>query len=170
MEQRSLIIILIAILLIGGAIGAGLFVKAPSASVTGVSVNSFNLSSISLAITLTVDSPYPISIPVRSLQYAVTYKGEGADIPLGKGEKTGIILKPGSQDLIIPMVVSNPSLVRSVLRVLTSGEILLTITGNLTPEFFGTAPTVPFSREMTIPVTGEDIISGLGSFAGKLLG
>lgn len=173
MKQFSLIIIIIAVLLIGvvigGFIGMVSFAKPPSVSVTGASFNSINLSAIDLAITFTTENTYPVAIPIKSLNYTVSYQGKAETVLLGKGDQTGIAIKPGKQDLVIPLIISNPALIRSVLEMVTTGNINLIISGNLTPDLFGIAPPIPFSKEVSVQVTQGDIISKIGSIAGGLL-
>ncbi|MDD1727989.1 MAG: LEA type 2 family protein [Methanospirillum sp.] len=171
MERRSWIIILVSILvilLICGAAGVSLFAKAPTATITGVSLNSVNLSAIDLTINVSVDSPYPVAVPVKSLNYSITYQGKDGAMPLGNGEQKGFTIKPGSHELEIPIILSNPSLIQSALQVLKTGEIKITVTGTLTPDFFGIAPPVPFTKETTIPIR-DQIMIGIGSLAGSVL-
>ncbi|PKL59733.1 MAG: hypothetical protein CVV33_06330 [Methanomicrobiales archaeon HGW-Methanomicrobiales-4] len=68
------------------------------------------------------------------------------------------------------MLISNPALIGSLWEVLKSGEITLSISGNVTPELFGIAPAVPFSKEIRTPVTGSTIVSNLRTLAGAVLG
>ena len=171
MERRSGIIILVSILvilIICGAVGVSFFSKAPTATITGVSLSSVNLSSIGLTINVSVDNPYPVAVPVKSLNYSVTYQGRDGAMPLGNGEQKGFTIKPGSHELEIPITLSNPSLIQSALQVLKTGTIKIAITGTITPDFFGIAPPVPFSKETTIPVR-DQIMIGIGSLAGSVL-
>lgn len=171
MEKRyQYIVIIIAVILIAGVVLTGLFARVPVVSVSGAGISSVNLSSIGLDITLTVDSPYPVAIPVKSLEYSVAYHGNGSPILLGEGTQKGLILKPGSQKIVIPMLISNPALVGSLWEVLKSGEINLVVNGNVTPEFFGIAPAVPFSKEIRSQVTDSTILSGIKSLAGAVFG
>lgn len=170
MEQRN-IIILVALILICGAVVAGLFAKVPTAAVSGAAISSFNLSSIGLNITLDIGSPYPVAVPIQSIRYTVTYQGKNSHILLGEGEQRGIILQPGAQKLVIPLVISNPSLIRSVYETLQTRQIPLTISGNITFDLFGITPRVPFKENVTVPVpnTVQSVIAGIGSFAGRIL-
>jgi LEA14-like dessication related protein len=171
MTQKNLIIILVAVILIGGAVVAGLFAKPPTVTVSGAQVSSLNLSSIGLNITLDTENFYPIPLPTNSIRYTIAFQGKETKIPLGSGEKSGVVLQPGTQTLTIPVLISNPSLVRSAIETVKSGEVRLLISGEIVPDFFGIAPAVPFKREVTVPVpiTQENIISTASNLAGKVL-
>ena len=135
--ERKNIIILVALILICGAVVTGLFAKAPNVAVSGAAISSFNLSSISLNITLDIGSPYPVAVPIQSIRYAVKYQGKNSQILLGEGEQRGVTLQPGTQKLVIPLVISNPSFIRSAYETLQTGQIPLAISGNITFDLFG---------------------------------
>ena len=170
MERRNQYIIIVAAILIIGAICAGLFAKSPVVSVSGAEISSLNLSAIGLAVTLTVDSPYPITVPVKKLDYSIAYIGKETPVLLSDGVEQDIVMKPGSQEMVIPVVISNPALISSLWEVLKSGEIGISVSGNVTPDFLGIAPSVPFRKDITAHITGKDILSGLGSLVGSVLG
>ena len=169
MDRKILYIGIIIVLLIAAALITGLFSRAPEVSVQGAAISSLNLSAISLNITLTVDSFYPIAIPVKKVDYSVIYNGKKGPVRLAEGVQQGIILKPGSQDITIPVLISNPALIESLLGVLTTGKIGLSVSGNITPDLYGIDPVVPFSKDIVTPVRTEDILSGIGQMAGKML-
>lgn len=169
MERKILYIGIIVILLIAVVLVSGLFSRAPEVSVQGAAITSLTLSALSLNITLTVNSFYPIAIPVKKVDYSVIYNGKKGPVRLAAGEQQGIILKPGSQEITIPVLISNPALIESLLGVLTTGKIGLSVSGNITPDLFGIAPVVPFSQDIVTPVHTEDILSGIGQIAGKML-
>lgn len=169
MERKILYIGIIIVLLIIGLLGVGFFAKSPQVSVSGATINSFNLSAIGLIITLAVDSPYPVAIPLKTVNYSVTYIGKQSPVQLATGDLQGIILSPGYQEISIPVLVSNPAIIESLLGVLTTRELALSISGNITPDFFGIAPAIPFQKEITSPINAEEILSGIGTGAGKML-
>jgi LEA14-like dessication related protein len=170
MEQKTILIIcgVVILIIIGGAV-IGLFVQAPKASVSGASISSANLTTLGLEINILVDSPYPVTIPIKNLQYTVAYQSSGSSTLLAEGEERGFHMKPGSQEIVLPVYVSNPALIGSVLDVLKTGEIRLLISGVITPDFYGITPEVPFSKEITTPVNTGTILSGIKDFAGAFL-
>jgi LEA14-like dessication related protein len=170
MEKKYQYIVIIVVLLVIGVILIGIFARAPVVSVSGAGITSVNLSAIGLEITLTIDSPYPVAILVKSLDYSVSYHGKESPVLLGEGKQYGLTLQPGSQKIIIPMVVSNQAVIGSLWEGIRSENMNLVITGNITPEFFGIAPAIPFNREVSAKITGRDILSGIGSLAGAFLG
>ncbi|HWQ64519.1 MAG TPA: hypothetical protein VN429_08890 [Methanospirillum sp.] len=173
MKSQYWIILVVIVLLIGIGVGTLFTPKAPTFTVKGAEINSVNLSAIGLSFIIDVDSSYPVAIPIKSLTYTVSYQGREGPIELASGEKKGIMIKPGKDELVIPVLVSNPSIVKTAFEVLRTGEIRLIINGNVTPDFFGVAPAVPFSKEVAVPVKLGDIsggiISSVGSLAGSLL-
>jgi LEA14-like dessication related protein len=173
MKSQYWIILVVIVLLIGIGIGTLFTPKPPTFTVKGAEINSVNLSAIGLSFIIDVDSSYPVAIPIKSLAYTVSYQGRDGPIELASGEKKGIMIKPGKDELVIPVLISNPSIVKAAFEVLRTGEIRLIINGNATPDFFGVAPAVPFSKEVAIPVKlgdiSGDIISSVGSLAGSLL-
>lgn len=171
MQHKNLLILLVAFILISGAVVAGLFGQSPTARVSNVEISSLNLSSLGLTITLETMSSYPVAVNLRSVTYAIDYQGKNGITSLGTGEKTGLMLQPGKGNLTIPVTISNPSLISSAWQTLQSGEIRLMVHGKITPDFFGIAPSIPFSREITVPVpiTTEKILGTIGDLAGALL-
>jgi LEA14-like dessication related protein len=173
MKSQYWIILVVVALVIGIGVGLLFTPKAPTITVTGAEINSVNLSAISLSFIVDIDSTYPVGIPIKSLTYTVSYQGRDGPIQMASGEKNGIVIKPGKEELVIPVLVSNPSIVKTAFEVIKTGEIRLIINGNVTPDFFGVAPVVPFTKEVAVPVKlgsiGGDIISSVGSLAGSLL-
>jgi len=173
MKSQYWIILIVIILLVGIGIGALFTPQAPTVTVTGAGISSVNLSTIGLEFTVDIDSSYPVTIPIKSLTYTVAYQGSKGPIQLAAGEKIGMTIKPGKQELVIPVLVSNPSIIKSAIEVIRTGEINLIINGNITPDLFGVGPTVPFSKEVAVPVKlgdiGGDILSSVGSIAGSIL-
>jgi hypothetical protein len=169
MERRTVFIVIGIVLLIAGAVGFSLFSKEPRVSVSRAEFSSCNLTAIGLNITLTMDSSYPVAIPVQKVDYLVIYKGKESRVTLASGEQYGIILKPGTQEISIPVLISNPAIITSLLDVLSTGQIDLSISGNVTPDFYGIAPAIPFHKEIITPFQADRFLSEIGSTAGKML-
>jgi LEA14-like dessication related protein len=170
MEKKIRYIIFIAVLLIIAGICIGLFARAPVVTVSEASINNVNLSNLGLEITMSIESPYPITIPIKSIQYSISYQNEGKMDTLGEGEEKGIIMNPGKNEITFPVYISNPAIIGSLWEILKSGEIRLLISGTVTPDIFGMALNVPFSKEIITPVNTGSILSGLQSIAGAILG
>lgn len=171
MQYKNLLVIVIALILICGAVIVGLFGQAPTARVSNVEFSSLNLSSLGLTITVETQSSYPVAVNLKSVSYVIEYQGNHGISTLGSGEVTGQVLQPGTGTLTIPVTISNPSLISSAWQTLQSGEIRLVVHGEIAPDFFGFAPSIPFSREITVPVpiTAEKILGTIGDLTGALL-
>jgi len=79
------------------------------------------------------------------------------------------MLNPGPTEITLPVLVSNPVIIESVISVLTTGKMEIGVSGSVTPDFFGIAPAIPFHREIITPVDTREILSGIGKEAGKML-
>lgn len=169
MERRTLIILIIVLALVAGVAGCILLGPQPQVSVTGATVTSVNLSTLALSVTLTVTNPYPVSIPLKSTDYTIETKGREGPVILATGSQKGIMLNPGPTEITLPVLVSNPVIIESVISVLTTGKMEIGVSGSVTPDFFGIAPAIPFHREIITPVDTREILSGIGKEAGKML-
>jgi LEA14-like dessication related protein len=142
-------------LLVAGAIlvtGCSFLFKQPEISVEGVSLTSLNLTEMTLDVTLSVNNPNSMGITLASLSFDVFYQ-KGSDwIYLAHGEQTGIRINPGNNTVTIPVVISNRELLGSLFGFITKGEITLQIRGVAKPDFYGLAPSVPFTHTTTIPL------------------
>jgi len=124
--------------------------KNPEVSVKGVTLTSFSLSSISLDVMLLVNNPNSFGITLTSLAFDVYYQ-DGADwVYLAHGEKTGLSITPGENEVTVPVTVSSPELLRSLVGLITSGKLTIRIQGTASPDFMGISPEVPFSYTTTI--------------------
>lgn len=143
---------LICALVTGGIIisGCASLLKSPEVSVTGVSLSSFSLSELALDVSLLVDNPNSFGITLKSLTFDV-YSQSGAEwVYLSHGEASGVRIEPGKNNVTIPVTVSSAELLRSLAGFVTSGNLTLQIRGNASPDFYGIAPKVPFTRTVTI--------------------
>jgi LEA14-like dessication related protein len=141
--------------LVAGAVlltGCSFLFKQPEVSVKGVSLTSLNLTDMVLDVTLSVNNPNSMGISLTSLSFDVFYQ-KGSDwIFLAHGEQSGIRINPGENTVTVPVVISNRDLLGSLFGLLTQGEITLQIRGVARPDFYGLAPSVPFTHTTTIPL------------------
>jgi LEA14-like dessication related protein len=142
----------ICALITGGIVisGCASLMKSPDVSVTGVSLSSASLSELALDVSLLVDNPNSFGITLKSLSFDVYYQAGGEWVYLSHGEAAGIRIEPGKNNVTIPVTVSSTELLRSLAEYFTRGEITLQIRGNASPDFYGLAPKVPFTRTTTI--------------------
>jgi LEA14-like dessication related protein len=142
----------ICALITGGIVisGCASLMKSPEVSVTGVSLSSASLSELALDVSLLVDNPNSFGITLKSLAFDVYYQSGGEWVYLSHGEVAGIRIEPGKNNVTIPVTVSSAELLRSLAEYFTKGEITLQIRGTASPDFYGLAPKVPFTKTTTI--------------------
>lgn len=162
-----ILVVVIAIVLLGMITVNTLFSRPPEVSVSGVSIDSINLSAICLNITFMVKNYYPVAIPVKTINYSVSYAGNDKDRVLGGGNEQGIRLEPGAHEISVPLNISNPEIIRSAWDVLKSREIRLQVNGTVTPDLFGLIPPVQYGREISVPVNAGSLFSAIGSILGS---
>jgi LEA14-like dessication related protein len=141
--------------LVAGAIlvtGCSFLFKQPEVSVKGVSLTSLNLTDMALDVTLSVNNPNSMGITLASLTFDIFYQNGSDWIFLAHGEQSGIKINPGDNTVTVPVVISNRELLGSLFGLLTRGEITLQIRGIAKPDFYGLAPSVPFTHTTTIPL------------------
>lgn len=145
---------LLCILLAGAILvtGCSFLFKPPDVSVKGVSLTSLNLTSMALDVTLSVNNPNSMGINLASLSFDVFYQNGSDWVFLAHGEQSGIQVNPGDNTVTVPVVISNRELLGSLVGLLTRGEITLQIRGVAKPDFYGLAPSVPFTHTTTIPL------------------
>ena len=143
---------LASLLIMAGIIVAGcsMFLKEPDISVKGVSPKSASLSELVLEVTLDVHNPNAMGITLKNLSFDVFYQKGSEWVFLSHGEQTGITLKPGPNEVIVPVTVQSSALLGSLFDLVTSGAVTLRIDGSATPDLRLFAPEVPFSRTVTL--------------------
>ncbi|NYT21967.1 MAG: LEA type 2 family protein [Methanomicrobiales archaeon] len=130
--------------------GCSMLLKEPDVSVKAVSPVSVGLRELVLDVTLDVYNPNAVGITLKTLSFDVFYQKRGAWVFLSHGEQTGITIRPGSNEVTVPVSVENSALLGSLFEVVTQGEITLKIDGFAAPDFRLFAPKVPFSRTVTV--------------------
>jgi LEA14-like dessication related protein len=142
----------LCVLIAGGIVITGCSVpqKSPEVSVRGVSLTSFSFSELSLDVVLLVNNPNSFGITLKSLSFDVYYQSGNDWVNLSHGEKTGIMINSGQNEVTVPVTVSNAELLRSLAGLVTTGELTLQIRGTASPDFYGIAPNIPFTYTTTI--------------------
>jgi LEA14-like dessication related protein len=125
--------------------GCAALLKSPEVMVKGVALSSVSLSELSLDVNLLVNNPNSFGITFRSLSFDVFYQEGNEWVYLSHGEKTGIRIEHGKNEVTVPVTVRNAELLRSLAGFITSGEVPLQIRGIAAPDFYGIAPKVPFA-------------------------
>ncbi len=143
---------LLCILISGKIIisGCTALMKGPEVSVTGVTLSSITLSELSFDVNLLVNNPNSFGITLKSLLFDVFYEDGNDWVYLSHGEKTGIRIEPGENEVTVPVTVSNAELLRSLAGFITNGKITLQIRGTISPDLYGIAPNVPFTYTTAI--------------------
>jgi LEA14-like dessication related protein len=142
------------ILIAAAAIIAGCssLVKEPQIDVKDVAVTSYSPQEINLNVTLNVDNPNPVGVAIKSVVFDLYYQ-QGSDwIAVGHGEGGGYDIKPGMNEISVPVTVKSSELLSAGINALTKGEITVQIRGTAVPDLFGLNPKIPFSQTKTIPV------------------
>jgi len=132
--------------------GCGMLIKDPKIEVKNVVLKSLDLSTIGLLVTLGIDNPNPLGINLKSITFDVYYqKGDGW-IFISHGERGGFGIKPGMNEVNIPVSIKTSEIPGAIVDALAKGEITLQIKGTASPDFFGISPQIPFSTVTTIPL------------------
>jgi LEA14-like dessication related protein len=130
--------------------GCSMLLKEPDVSVKGVSPTSASLNELLLDVTLDVYNPNAMGITLKTLSFDVFYQKGSEWVFLSHGEQSGIAIRPGHNEVTVPVRVQNSALLGSLFDLVTTGAITLRIDGFAAPDFRLFAPKVPFSRTVTV--------------------
>jgi LEA14-like dessication related protein len=133
-----------------------MFFLEPIVTVNDVALQSFSMQSLTLNVTLLVDNPNPVGIPVKSISFDLFYQHGHEWLFLSHGERSRFEINAGKNEMPMPVTVKNTALISALAGMLIQGEITIRITGIAMPNLLLFAPKVPFSREMTIPLKLPD--------------
>jgi len=132
--------------------GCGMLIKDPEIVVKNVALESADLSSVNLLVTLSINNPNPMGINLKSIVFDVYYqKGDEWDF-ISHGERGSFSIKPGINEVTVPVSIKTTAIPGAVVGALARGEITLKISGTASPDFFGIAPQIPFSTVTTVPL------------------
>jgi LEA14-like dessication related protein len=132
--------------------GCSMLVKDPVITLNHIAVTSVSVREIGLNVTLNVDNPNPAGITLKALAFDVYYRNGSEWVPIGHGSGSRMEIKPGMNEVTIPVTVKTTELPGAGLGALMLGEITLQVRGNATPEFVLISPQIPFNQTVTIPV------------------
>ena len=132
--------------------GCSTLIKEPEIDVTNVTIQSVTLQEIGLNVTVNVNNPNPIGIALKSVVFDVYYQQGNDWVSIGHGEGGGYDIRPGMNELSIPVTVNSTELIGAGIGAVMKNEITLQVRGTAVPDLFGLNPQIPFSRTKTIPV------------------
>lgn len=124
--------------------------KRPEVSVRGIALSSLSLSELSFDVNFLVNNPNSFKIPLKSFSFDVFYEDGRSLVQLSHGEKGGIRIEPGENEIVVPVTVRNAELIRSLAGLITKGKVTLRIRGTASPDFYGIAPDLPFTYVTTL--------------------
>ena len=129
-----------------------MLIKDPEIKVKNVALESADLSSVNLLVTLSINNPNPMGINLKSIVFDVYYqKGDEWNF-ISHGERGSFSIKPGINEVTVPVSIKTTAIPGAVVGALARGEITLKISGTASPDFFGIAPQIPFSTVTTVPL------------------
>ncbi|MCU0630301.1 MAG: LEA type 2 family protein [Methanoregulaceae archaeon] len=146
----ALLCLMMAVALLFG--GCGMLIKDPKVEVKNVALESVDLSNVDLLVTLSIENPNPIGITLKSISFDVYYQKGDEWVFISHGERGSFDIKPGMNEVTVPVSIKTSAIPGAVVGALAKGEITLRIKGTASPDFFGISPEVPFSTTTTIPL------------------
>ncbi len=142
----------LCVVLAGGIMIAGCSAqpKTPEISVQGVALKSLSFSGLSLDVTVQVNNPNPFGITLDSLTFDVYYL-DGPDwVYLSHGEKKGLTINPGENQVTVLVTVDNAELLRSLAGFITGGEVTVQVRGTASVDLHGLVVPIPFTHTTTV--------------------
>ena len=141
--------LIVAVVLITGCSS---LIKDPEIHVKDVAIQSATLQEIKLNVTLNVNNPNPVGITIKSVIFDVYYQQGSNWVAVGHGEGGGYDIKPGMNEISVPVTLKSSELLGAGIGALSKGEITLQIRGTAVPDLFGLNPKIPFTETITVPV------------------
>jgi LEA14-like dessication related protein len=132
--------------------GCSSLIKDPEIHVKDVAIQSATLQEIKLNVTLNVNNPNPVGIAIKSVIFDVFYQQGSNWVAVGHGEGGGYDIKPGMNEISVPVTLKSSELLGAGIGALSTGEITLQIRGTAVPDLFGLNPKIPFTETITVPV------------------
>jgi LEA14-like dessication related protein len=132
--------------------GCSMLIKEPKIDVKDVAITSANLQELKLNVTLNVNNPNPIGITIKSVVFDVYYQQGNEWIAVGHGEGGGYTIKPGMNEISVPVTMKSSALLGAGIDALLRGEITVQIRGTAVPDLLGLNPKIPFTHTTTVPV------------------
>ena len=132
--------------------GCSMLIKEPQIDVKDVAVTSASLQEIRLNVTLNVNNPNPVGVALKSVVFDMYYQQGNDWVAVGHGDGGGYDIKPGMNEISVPVTVNSSQLLGAGIGALMKGEISVQIRGTAVPDLFGLNPKIPFSHTTTVPV------------------
>jgi LEA14-like dessication related protein len=132
--------------------GCSMLIKEPQIDVKDVAITSANLQETKLNVTLNVNNPNPIGITIKSVVFDVYYQQGNDWIAVGHGEGGDYAIKPGMNEITVPVTMKSSALLGAGIDALMKGEITVQIRGTAVPDLLGLNPKIPFTHTKTVPV------------------
>lgn len=149
----AFIFLIIAAVLLAGC---SFLLKEPEISVKKVTPTSISLTDLDLSVVLGVTNSNSMGITLKTLSFDIYYQKGTEWVYLSHGELEGTRINPGENEVTVPVTIQNAALAGSLLDLIGRGEITLQVRGVASPDFFGIAPKVPFSRTFTVSGRSRD--------------
>ncbi len=123
----------------------------PSASISGVKLQSLNLDGATLLFDVDVANPYSVPLPLVNLGYALASKGN--KFLEGAANVQGTIPAKGSRTLQVPATVAFNNLMKTVSGITPGSVVPYTADLSLAVDAPGVGPlTLPLRKEGELPV------------------
>jgi len=132
--------------------GCSMIVKEPQIDVKDVAITSATLQEIRLNVTLNVNNPNPVGVTIKSVVFDIYYQQGNDWVAIGHGEGGGYAIKPGMNEITVPVTIQSSKLLGAGIGALMKGEVTVQIRGTAVPDLFGLNPKIPFSHTTTVPV------------------
>jgi LEA14-like dessication related protein len=132
--------------------GCSMLMKDPEITVKNVAIESVSSQKIDLNVTLNVNNPNAVGITIKSVVFDVYYQQGNDWVLIGHGEGGGYAIKPGMNEITVPVTLKTSEVLGAGIGALMKGEITVQIRGTAVPELFRLNPTIPFTHTTTIPV------------------
>jgi LEA14-like dessication related protein len=132
--------------------GCSMIIKEPQIDVKNVEITSATLQEVVLNVTLNVNNPNPVGITIKSVVFDVYYQQGNDWVLIGHGEGGGYAIKPGMNEITVPVTMKSSALMGAGIGALMKGEITVQIRGTAVPDLLGLNPKIPFTHTTTVPV------------------
>jgi len=132
--------------------GCSMLMKDPEITVKNVAIESISSQKIDLNVTLNVNNPNAVGITIKSVVFDVYYQQGNDWVAVGHGEGGGYAIKPGMNEITVPVTLKTSEVMGAGIGALMKGEIAVQIRGTAVPDLMGLNPQIPFTHTTTIPV------------------
>lgn len=132
--------------------GCSMLFKDPEITIKKIAIRAISLQEIGLDVTLEANNPNIFGVKLKSIVFDVYYQRGDDWIYVSHGEGGGYDIKPGVNEVMVPVAIKSSALPGAGISALLNGAITLQVRGTAAPDFFGFSPRVPFNYTTTIPL------------------